>query len=365
MKNVPFVLLFLSLVGCGEAPKMLQACSEMALDQICGVQNPEDLAPIPDTNWAVYSQMRSEVPESLRSESGLGFLSLETREVVPFLKPDFNSWPVEDDTPLGDSNCPGPVDPAGFSGHGLDVRALDDGSIVLAAVNHGEREAIELFSIRNDGNVPSATWRGCVPLERGMHHNDVAIAADGSLYFTYFFKSPHYATAASYWHLISSFWGGDTGWVRHWSPAQGIVELEGTEGTTPNGIQLSKDGRYLFVNEWMTRGVSRIDLSQQRPSAEWVEFPSLLDNSTWSADGQLLVTGQRVSFFDIVSCVTQETITTCDIPYEVYRLDPETLEVETLLEGRGTGSVALQYGHGYFIGSFHADSIQLKEASTQ
>ena len=354
---VPLILL---LAACSDGPSMLSPCDPADSSKICGIQSAEDMAYIPNSPWAVFSQMTLDYPEDAKNGVGIGLFNMEDHSIHPLFAKRFAHWPMEHQTDLGDKNCPGFPDPAGFAGHGLDVRQLDDGTILMAAVNHGEREAIELFSLDNSGDKPVATWRGCLLLPRGDHHNDVAINGDGSFYFTYFYRSPHHASVGFYWDLLKSLMGFDTGWVNHWSQSTGVTRIPNSEGNTPNGIVASEDGKTLFVNEWMPRQFYRLELTDDGVVRESIPVGSAVDNTTWTPDGQLLVTGQRTSFGDIAKCTLLETITTCDIPYDVYQIDPDTLVSTTLLTGKGTASVALMSQGKVFIGSFLGDNIEVK-----
>lgn len=361
--RVAFLLVLSHLMtGCStnddNRTKMLAACNAQDPTRICGVTSPEDIARIADTQWAVFSQLNMEPRVGESNPGGLSFLNLETHEVIPILSAHLKG--ASDNTVrLGDDNCPGMTSAEGFIGHGLDVRALDDGSIVLAAVNHGEREAIELFSLSMTDTLPVATWRGCVLLERSLLHNDVALLADGSFYFTYFAPNQYVATFRFYYELIKSMLGFRAGWVNYWTKETGVVEVANSDAVTPNGILVSQDDSTLFVNEWMESNIVKLDVKSDKTSRDNVKLASLPDNSTWASNGKIIVMGKRAGLRELDACRKQTPYTTCDVPYEVYELDPISLEYRVIHRGTGAASVALVYRDKIFVGSFMSDSIQV------
>ena len=59
----------------------------------------------------------------------------------------------------------------------------------------------------------------------------------------------------------SNLLGGQaTGYVVRWTTAAGEVELPGTRIGYPNGVVVSADGRYIYVNAWTACEVHKYDL---------------------------------------------------------------------------------------------------------
>jgi hypothetical protein len=59
------------------------------------------------------------------------------------------------------------------------------GCILL--INHGEREAIEVFTIDAKGAKPAISWAGCVILPKEVMANSVAILPGGGFLTTKYF----------------------------------------------------------------------------------------------------------------------------------------------------------------------------------
>lgn len=351
------VILGTLLIGCADTPEMLAECDAASGKSICGIQNPEDMDFLPGSEWIILSEMISEADPENPIYGSIKALNLSTLDSISLFDQETKNWFVEKSTSLGDLSCPGKPDPTRFGGHGLDVRRLNDGTILLAAVNHGDREAVELFSIDDSGNVPRATWRGCVPLDREIIHNDVAITASGELYISHFVASPHYISARLIKDLYQLYVGEDTGVIYHWTPAHGLTIVPNSEGSAPNGISISQDDRFLFVAEWGENKVYRLNVGDDEFTRDEVSLPVSPDNFSWADSGKLIATGQEGEQLTNVSC-TQLRPTTCNISFGVYEVDPKTLAVSEVYKGIGAESVSLIDGQSVFIGTFAGDNIQ-------
>lgn len=353
------IFIFLGLSACSEGPAMLAACDEDDANSICGLQNPEDMVLLPGHAWAVVSEMMSDTEAEGLRFGRLQWLDVGSDVVTPFLQ-DGLEVALDNSLPsLGDAACSTPPDPARFGGHGVDARRLADGSTLLAAINHGEREAIELFSIGVSGETPMATWRGCVMLPRERSHNDVAIAANGDLYVSVFSANPAVFSFDLLSDFVSLFTGGNTGMVYHWSASKGISPVEGSEGSAPNGVALAFDDTALLFAEWGQKKVVRLDLSGQEKERREVQLPMAPDNFAWRSDGTLIVAAQEGDAFSILGCFDTPP-TTCDIPYGVYAIDPNSMMMKELLTGVGAISVAMPVGDRIYVGSFAGDSIGIR-----
>ena len=151
----------LATAACSGSPGALAACDPRALDRpICHLSNPEDLGFLPDRSWVIVSEMgpsqRAAEEDGAPPEPGhltaIRLLDLELRQLYPHSTGEggkastMPGW--------GDGSCPGPPDPALFKPHGIDVGEGPNGRPALAVVNHGSREAVELFEI-GAGRFPS------------------------------------------------------------------------------------------------------------------------------------------------------------------------------------------------------------------
>lgn len=119
------------------------------LNFVCGIENPEDLVPVPDSRWLLASGMAD--------GSGLHLIDTQAKRASTIfggatgaVRADRARFP----------GCPGPLDPKKANLHGLSLRPARAGRYTLYATNHGGRESIEVFEI-------DTLTRGVAPSARG------------------------------------------------------------------------------------------------------------------------------------------------------------------------------------------------------
>jgi hypothetical protein len=320
---------------------------------VCAFANPEDLAPV-GGGWVVASQY----PEAAGAPGSL----------VAWRPPDGPPQTLAPAHPLrvawrdgaGDPACTDPPDADLFAPHGIDfVRGHDASS--LWVVNHGGREAVERFRVEGGPEAaPRLVWEGCVPLPDDAQANDVVGLPDGGFAVTWFMpRASGFGLALAFARLAL---GLDTGRVLVWRPGEGrLEEVEGSESSGPNGIEVSQDGRTLFVGAWGDERLLRLPLVEGGAPAAEVALPHHPDNLTWAPDGRLLVTGQEGSLEDVVACAQVEE-GTCALPWSVVAVAPGDLDSEVVLRESpaattGGASVALDTGGRLLIGTFRGDRI--------
>jgi sugar lactone lactonase YvrE len=256
----------------------------------------------------------------------------------------------------GDESCPGPPDPTVFKPHGIDVGEGPDGSVALAVVNHGGREAVEFFEI-GGGRKPWIEWRGCVEMPDDIMTNDVAFLPGGGFVVTNFMPAFDGLGPKVIWSVLKISVGAPTGSVLRWEPGGELTEIENSQGSAPNGIEVSADGTEIFVAEWGGGSVYRLRFDEEGPPRrDEVAVDHSPDNLTWTRDGRLLVAGQEGGIMASLGCgsIRQGG---CDLGYSVYLLGPVGLEATKIVEGRGAASVALEVGDEIFVGAFVGDQI--------
>lgn len=357
-------------LACSGSPAPLPPCDPAAAERpICGLRNPEDIGFLPGGAWLVVSEMAvsaaaEEGDEPVADDAGritaVRRVDLEKRRLYPPLDPDGSAArsaaAAAGQPAWGDPSCPGPPDAAVFAPHGLDVGRRPDGRHALAVVNHGGREAVELFEIRAS-RTPALQWRGCVPLLPGIVGNDVAWLPDGGFVVTNFMPRLEGIGPSALWTLGKIALGGATGSVLRWTPGGELVEIENSEGSAPNGVEVSADGTEIFVAEWGGHGLYRLRLDVDGPPRrDAVALDHSPDNLTWTRDGRLLVAGQYGGVAAAMGCGSIRDAG-CDLGYSVYVVGPVSLEARKIIEGRGAASVALEVGDEIFVGAFVGDQI--------
>jgi hypothetical protein len=373
--GLALVLGLLGIVGCGGAPESLPPCDPAQAEAgrvICNLMNPEDLGLLPGRAWIVVSEMARMDPAvgaGALPERGGDLLAIRLsdgarRRLFPLPTEEASDAGSAkgighrgmDAEVWGDAACPGPPSPERFMPHGLDAGTDAGGRAVLAVVNHGGREAVELFEI-DFRRGPALEWRGCVPMPEGMMMNDVALLRDGGFVVTNFTPTLEGMGLATLWTGFEIMTGRETGAVYRWMPGGEVVEIENSRGSAPNGIAVTPDGSEIFVAEWGADSLYRLRLDGEgAPRRDSVALGHSPDNLTWTRDGRLLVTGQAGGLPAILGCNEIEE-GACDIGYGVYAIDPVSLEVSLRFEGVGAGSVALEVADETLVGSFVGDRL--------
>ncbi len=299
----------------------------------------------PGDQWLVISQMTSARAGSDTPGSLIGFRPEDGTRTTLF--PADGAIARSD---AGDPSCGGPPDPGRFAPHGLDLQGTR-----LLVVNHGGREAIELFELRQDGERPALRWIGCIPLPEEMMANDVVGLSDGGILASYMLSR-----SSSPLTILRVLMGWNTGHVLLWSQGAGWSPLPNSDDSAPNGVAVSPDGGgVVYYAAWGRSAVVR--LARDGSDRREVELDFHPDNLTWAADGRLLVAGQAGPLTAFLGC-TERGQGTCGMPFAVVSLDPETLAVRPLLREdppvtMGAASVALERAGELWIGTFAGDRL--------
>ena len=305
---------------------------------LCGFENPEDIEFLSGSGVVVVSNLRlgGSVP-------GGGFLSAmlpgdSATEAAAAIQPrPWKVWPGDDgsapavdnsDALFGSPACPGPPDPAAFNPHGISSSTSGELELlyVVAHVVEGSgREAIEIFAVVGSGRATRLSWLGCIPTPGAIQANDLAVAADGTVY------ASNYQPDNSSAHMIkASLFGTSTGGILAWKPREGWSEVEGTASRMANGVALSADGATLFYTESVSRSLHRKPLDGS-PSV-WVDTPGIPDNLSWTERGTLLL-ALHASGPRFMACVAGRL--PCRSPWSIHEIDPDTMALRPVFEHDG------------------------------
>src|SRR5690349_62374 len=199
---------------------------EQGLTYICELVVPEDILTVGSTGLLLASGHRAPghlylIDPAKRTQSEL-IANLALRH-------DARAYP----------DCPGPLNLQSFDTHGLSLAETSPRLFSLYTTSHGAREAIEMYELDLRGAAPSLTWKGCVPLQQDRYHNSVARLADGGFIATNMRDQS--------WRATPGVAAGITGHLVEWHPGGEPQPLPGTELSLPNGIDVSKDERYVYV----------------------------------------------------------------------------------------------------------------------
>jgi sugar lactone lactonase YvrE len=330
---------------------------------VCGLQEPEDLTQLPNSHWIITTGMAT---------GGAGGLFLIDTRAKSAHKLELGKEIAFNADHVAFPNCPSPPDPAKFSTQGLNLREQRAGHFRLNVVSHGTRESIEIFDVDVSRSEPVLTWRGCVPLPEGHAGNSVTSAADGTLYATIFVRP-----GTTFQQMLD---GKPTGDVYVWHVGTANFErLPGLSLSGDNGIELSRDGKTLFVNFTGTADMRSVAVADPAHTLHRADFGAMgfaPDNVHWTDDGQLIVAGMRE---DEPACGglaqrdsnTRPQYASCHRAAVVALVDPATFKTRIAFTARqandhytGTSTGLLVDGE-LWIGSFATDRVAYVALSKQ
>lgn len=288
---------------------------EQGLTYLCGFAVPEDVVNVGSTGLVLVSGHRAPGHMYL-IDPAAGTRSELIHSASFSLAHDTEAFPA----------CPGPLNLEAFDVHGISLAETSPGRFDLYTTSHGEREAIEVYDLDLRGTAPMLTWTGCVMLQQDGYFNAVARLADGG------FVATRMRDAGVSNADIEP--GAITGRVFEWHPGGRLRALAGTELSLPNGIEVSADGRYLFVAASGTRELVRFDRRETPAAKRTVSLPMRPDNVHWDGNGRLLSAGRNP--VDRGACGG----TDCSAGWTVVEVNPDTLAFSRL--GGADGSAAMQ-----------------------
>lgn len=313
-------------------------CSPVGnLHFVCGVSGVEDFLPVDGGRWLVGSSLRQlHAPAPAQGAAGLYLIDTAAKSARPVAL----SMASQRDPRYADCAAP---DLKRLNTHGMDIAPGPGKSTTVYVINHEGRESVEVFHLHPAGN--SAEWIGCVVLPPAAIGNSLSVLPNGGFVVSKFLdandKTPFEHARA----------GQITGTVYWWTPGKGFSEVPGTRLSGNNGLLVSSDQKWLYVNAWGSLQIYRVPLSGQgKSSVLKVDFRP--DNLRWAPDGKIFVTGQFV------------TPEHPDGPHgwTTLRLDPETMTLAPVVKEPGyaqfdDASNAVQVGGTLWFGTFNGDRV--------
>ena len=347
-------LALVTLAVVGPSPAAAAACHPVGGEHfICGTMNSEDLVPVPGTKWIVASGFAG----GGAKVGHLYLINSRTKSFIPLLPS--STVRVHFDKATYGKSCPGAPNLDKLSTHGLNLRAGSNGDdtlyVVNHVVNHGGRESIEIFTFDATAAKPTLTWVGCAVMPPHTWPNAVAPMPGGGFVVTDMFdpkdpKAPAKMNA-----------GQTTGAVYAWRSQSGFKLVPGSRFSGDNGIEVSRDGKWLFVAAWGNKSVVRLSLDAGPIKRKVIKVGYLADNLRWQPDGTLTITGQDVSAGKVFGCFQSKNVR-CTQPWRVDRWDTADMKITPLFRQPGNAdfgdaTTALQVGKDWFFGTFRGDRV--------
>jgi sugar lactone lactonase YvrE len=251
-------------------------------------------------------------------------------------RPDTNTYPA----------CPGPPGQGGaqFTTHGVYVAPGNGPVHKLFVVGHGARESIELFEVDTRPAMPAVTWLGCVVAPEPIGLNSVRGLPDGGFITTNFL--PRGGTREATQRMLG---GERNGELWEWHTASGWQKVPGSEAAGANGVELSDDGKTLYVAAWGSQSFFRLERGTTPPTRDEIPLGFRVDNIHWARDGSLFAVGQAGQSWKAV------------------KVDPRTLMVREVVTQAdtpefGSGTALVEVGDTLWVGSFRGNRIAIVPA---
>lgn len=296
---------------------------------ICDLISPEDLAIVPGSEWVITSGNR---------EGGrLHLVSVRNKTATVLFPTSARNERLD---AMTYPTCPGPLDlekPDAFRAHGLYLKMGQGGVHTLYVVHHGTRESIEVFEVDARATPPALTWVGCAPALSTLSFNSVVALPEGGFAAT----------------------SGRTGDVWEYQTGTGWRRVLGSEGTAPNGLEISKDGRWLYIAGWAEEKLTRLSRGQTPIQKDVVELGFRPDNLRMSPDGSVLFAAGHTDKDGRSITGPREPLRETS---NVAKIDPQTLEVRRIfqhpaIEGFVASTTAVQIGNELWLGSQRGERI--------
>jgi hypothetical protein len=346
------------LAACVSAPRETanETCASTSQFAFaCGAAKPEDLAVLPGTRWIVAS--------GFAPGAGLKIVDSRSRRVRFWFSGAAGQVAPDPRYP----DCATPPDPALFTARGISLRVTGPGQARLLVVNHGGREAIEVFAVdyRRADRQPGLRWQGCLALPAGHVANSVASYSDGTVIATVLTRP---GTTITDFVL-----GRDTGGVYERAPGEAAFRLlPGTQLPGNNGLETARDDSGFYVVAFGRREVVGYDRRATQQPLWRAQAPDFMpDNIHWDGDRLLLAGMAR----DEPACGGVRQIVdgvadgmACHRGWTVAQLDPSTRHFSIIAQGpRDTvfngASAAVIVGRELWLGSYQADRIAIYHMS--
>ena len=342
MRFLVSVGLFVTLLPPGIAGPTAQGCDPVGqIRFICDQIVPEDLLPVPGGQWVLAS--------SMGANGAIRLISLRDRTTTVLfpaasskIRPDTKTY----------SSCPGPIDLSNreqFRAHGLYLLSGKGSVHTLYVVHHGSRESIEIFEFDGRAKPPVLTWVGCAVAPNRIWLNSVVGLPDGGFVTTNFSPIGQAPDLAA--KIIA---GTNNGELWEWHTATGWQVVPGSSLPGPNGLEISRDGRWLYVGAWGSASVVRLSRGQTPVKKDSVDVGFRVDNVRWAPDGTLLAAGQGGTAPSQTSHVARVNTTTMTSRELVRHPFGDVLRM---------GTVAIEVGREIWVGTYQGNRIVIFPAT--
>ena len=172
--------------------------------------------------------------------------------------------------------------------------------------------------------------------------NAIVPLPDGGFLASHFYERGPDSAAARERALA----GEISGELLEWHARTGWSKVPGSDGSGPNGVEVSPDGNWVYFAEWGRYSFSRMPLHGDQPRRETIKLDFRPDNVHWGQDGLLLLAGQT------------------DTESNVVKIDPMTLRVTELIRRPDSevfrhGTTAVEVNGEIWLSTSRGDRIAI------
>jgi sugar lactone lactonase YvrE len=236
--------------------------------------------------------------------------------------------------------CPGPIDLQkmdAFRAHGLYLRPGQGAVHTLYVVHHGTRESIEVFEVDAAAAPPAFTWVGCAPALSTLTFNSVVALPEGGLAATN-------TRAGDVWEYHAA-----AGWRR----------VPGSEGAASNGLEISRDGQWMFIAGWAEEKLTRLSRGKTPVQKDVIKLGFRPDNVRFTPDGSVLFAAGHTDKDGKSIVEPREPLRETS---NVARIDPKTLEFRRIfqhpaIDGFVATTTGVQVGGELWLGAQRGDRV--------
>ena len=305
-----------------------------AANVVCGQQGPEDLVALGPQWIAAGAYIGTGGVVLVRVSDRTSHTAYPSASAVN--RHDARTYP----------DCPGPPGQGGaaFTTHGVYVEPGNGPVHKLFVVGHGARESIEVFEVDTRPATPAVTWLGCVIAPDPIGLNSVRGLPDGG------FITTNFLPRGTPREVTQRMLGGErNGELWEWHTASGWQKVPGSEAAGANGVELSADGKTLYVAAWGSQSFFRVSRGATPPVRDEIPLGFRVDNIHWARDGSLFAVGQAGQNWKAV------------------KIDPNTLAVREVVSVAdtpefGAGTALVEVGRELWVGSFRGNRIAIVPA---
>ena len=323
--------------------KDISSCeSDDQIQVICNFSNSEDIVITPDKKFLFMSQMGSIAPWGENESGYFAIMDLSNnKKIIPKITLEENTW--------GEETCSRKDDDE-YGPHGIDLVERNDGRYQIGVISHHPKESVEMFELKKNDLSWEIIWRGCVNVPDKFYFNDLSLKKDGSFYASHMYKRD---ITMNEWFMIALL-KNNSGNIVLWENSN-FTEIEGSEGSSPNGLVLDEESNILYVSYNLDDKVTIFDLSNNsKINSYFIESPDnpyIKDNSIW-------LTSLNFQPNDAMDCITKVN---CSLPFSIHELDKKTFKLKNKYTFSktvfGLPTVAVPINETVYMGSFHADRL--------